>query len=79
MSDIGIIDKQRGELELILGELRERDRELNEMVAGHQHQLLSWEEDRQRVLTLEHKSTRLQGTFYVVPYTEECFNYNYLY
>lgn len=55
------IQKQRRELQLLIAELQDRDRELNEMVASHQKQMLAWERDRQRLLTLEQKCTRLQG------------------
>ena len=55
------IQKQRRELQLLIGELQDRDRELNEMVASHQKQLLAWEHDRQKLLTLEQRYTRLQG------------------
>ncbi|OWK14579.1 hypothetical protein Celaphus_00000367, partial [Cervus elaphus hippelaphus] len=46
--EISTIEKQRKELQLLIGELKDRDRELNDMVAVHQRQLLSWEEDRQK-------------------------------
>ena len=56
------IQKQRKELQLLILELKDRDQELNDMVAAHQKQLLAWEEDRQRVLTLEQRCSRLEGT-----------------
>ncbi|XP_043924847.1 coiled-coil domain-containing protein 62 [Protopterus annectens] len=55
------IQKQRTELQLLMAELRDRDKELNEMVAVHQKQMLAWEEGRQRVLTLEQRCTRLEN------------------
>nr|XP_020015054.1 coiled-coil domain-containing protein 62 isoform X1 [Castor canadensis]XP_020015055.1 coiled-coil domain-containing protein 62 isoform X1 [Castor canadensis]XP_020015056.1 coiled-coil domain-containing protein 62 isoform X1 [Castor canadensis] len=55
------IEKQRKELHLLIGELKDRDKELNDMVAVHQRQLLSWEEDRQKVLTLEERCSKLEG------------------
>lgn len=42
-----------------VGELKDRNRELNDMVAVHQRQLLSWEEDRQKV-TLEERCSKLR-------------------
>ncbi|KAM5237719.1 coiled-coil domain-containing protein 62 [Ctenodactylus gundi] len=54
-------EKQRKELQLLIGELKDRDKELNDMVAVHQRQLLSWEEDRQKVLTLEERCSKLEG------------------
>ncbi|XP_021342392.1 trichohyalin-like [Mizuhopecten yessoensis] len=55
------IKKQRQEIQLLVAELRDRDRELNDMMAAHQHQLLSWEQDRQRILLLEQKCARYDG------------------
>ncbi|XP_064619960.1 coiled-coil domain-containing protein 62-like isoform X2 [Lineus longissimus] len=57
----GTIQKQRQELQMLITELKDRDRELNDMVAAHQRQMLAWEEDRQRVLTLEQKCARLNA------------------
>ncbi|XP_078193689.1 coiled-coil domain-containing protein 62 isoform X7 [Callithrix jacchus] len=59
--EISTIKKQRKELQLLIGELKDRDKELNDMVAVHQQQLLSWEEDRQKVLTLEERCSKLEG------------------
>uniref|UniRef100_A0ABI7YNC0 Coiled-coil domain containing 62 n=1 Tax=Felis catus TaxID=9685 RepID=A0ABI7YNC0_FELCA len=59
--EISTIEKQRKELQLLIGELKDRDKELNDMVAVHQRQLLSWEEDRQKVLTLEERCSKLEG------------------
>ena len=56
-----MVDKQRAELQLLIVELKERDRELNEMVASHQHQLESWEQDRERVHSLETQCARMEG------------------
>lgn len=55
------IQRQRRELQLLMAELKDRDRELNTMAASHQKQLLAWEQGRQRVLTLEQKCARLDG------------------
>ncbi|XP_063820637.1 coiled-coil domain-containing protein 62 [Pseudophryne corroboree] len=55
------IQKQRKELQLLIAELKDRDKELNDMVSVHQRQLLAWENDRQRVLTLEQKCARLEN------------------
>ncbi|XP_012518860.1 PREDICTED: coiled-coil domain-containing protein 62 [Propithecus coquereli] len=59
--EISTIEKQRKELQLLIAELKDRDKELNDMVAVHQRQLLSWEEDRQKVLTLEERCSRLEA------------------
>ncbi|KAI3362428.1 hypothetical protein L3Q82_012732, partial [Scortum barcoo] len=53
------IQKQRRELQLLMAELKDRDRELNAMAATHHKQLHAWEQDRQRVLTLEQRCARL--------------------
>ncbi|KAI5945046.1 Coiled-coil domain-containing protein 62 [Manis javanica] len=59
--EISTVERQRKELQLLIGELKDRDKELNDMVAVHQRQLLSWEEDRQKVLTLEERCSKLEG------------------
>ncbi|XP_059213460.1 coiled-coil domain-containing protein 62 [Centropristis striata] len=53
------IQRQRRELQLLMAELKDRDRELNNMAASHHQQLHTWEQDRQRVLTLEQRCARL--------------------
>ncbi|XP_006865545.1 PREDICTED: coiled-coil domain-containing protein 62 [Chrysochloris asiatica] len=59
--EVSTVEKQRKELQLLIGELKDRDKELNDMVAVHQRQLVSWEEDRQKVLTLEERCSKLEG------------------
>lgn len=44
-----------------MAELKDRDRELNTMAASHHKQLQAWEQDRRRVLALEHRGARLDG------------------
>ncbi|XP_075754701.1 coiled-coil domain-containing protein 62 isoform X1 [Pelodiscus sinensis] len=55
------IQKQRKELQLLVAELKDRDKELNDMVAVHQRQLLAWEDDRQKILTLAERCSRLEN------------------
>ncbi|KAM8797877.1 coiled-coil domain-containing protein 62 [Eudromia elegans] len=55
------IQKQRQELQLLIAELKDREKELNDMVAVHQRQLLAWEDDRQRVLTLAERCNILEN------------------
>lgn len=55
------IQRQRRELQLLMAELKDRDRELNTMAASHHKRLHAWEQDRQRVLTLEQRCARLDG------------------
>nr|XP_006811130.1 PREDICTED: coiled-coil domain-containing protein 62-like [Saccoglossus kowalevskii] len=55
------IHRQRRELQLLIAELQDRDRELNEMVHAHQKQMIAWEEDRQRILALEQRNSRLDA------------------
>ena len=57
------IQKQRQELHLLVAELRDRDRELNEMVSSHHKQLLSWDQDRQKILSLERMCSRLEREY----------------
>ncbi|XP_072839214.2 coiled-coil domain-containing protein 62 isoform X3 [Pogona vitticeps] len=54
------IQKQRKELQLLIAELKDRDKELNGMVAIHQRQLLAWEDDRQKILTLAERCSKLE-------------------
>ncbi|KAM9455777.1 coiled-coil domain-containing protein 62 isoform 2-T3 [Clarias gariepinus] len=58
--EITTIQKQRMELQLLIAELKDRDQELNSMAAAHHRQLQAWEQDRQRVLTLEQRCARLE-------------------
>lgn len=58
---VSTIQRQRRELQLLMAELKDRDRELNTMAASHHRQLHAWEQDRQRVLTLEQKCSGLDG------------------
>ena len=60
------MEKQREELRLLIAELRDRDRELNEMVATHQQQMDAWQHDRHRVISLEEKCSQLQSQFCVI-------------
>ncbi|NWH16470.1 CCD62 protein, partial [Grus americana] len=55
------IQKQRQELQLLIAELKDRDKELNDMVAVHQRQLLAWEDDRQKILTLAERCNLLNN------------------
>ncbi|XP_076208826.1 coiled-coil domain-containing protein 62 isoform X1 [Aptenodytes patagonicus] len=55
------IQKQRQELQFLIAELKDRDKELNDMVAVHQRQLLAWEDDRQKVLTLAERCNLLNN------------------
>ncbi|EHB15202.1 Coiled-coil domain-containing protein 60 [Heterocephalus glaber] len=54
-------EKQCKELQLLIGELKDRDKELSDMVAVHQRQLLSGEKDWQKALTLEERCSKLEG------------------
>ncbi|KAM4648956.1 coiled-coil domain-containing protein 62 isoform 2-T4 [Amazona ochrocephala] len=55
------IEKQRQELQLLIAELKDRDQELDDMVAVHQRQLLAWEDDRQKILTLAERCNLLNN------------------
>ncbi|KAJ8338639.1 hypothetical protein SKAU_G00354250 [Synaphobranchus kaupii] len=61
LTESATVQKQRRELQLLIAELKDRDQELNHMVTAHHKQLQAWEQDRQRVLTLEQRSARLEG------------------
>ncbi|XP_044189430.1 coiled-coil domain-containing protein 62 [Thunnus albacares] len=53
------IQRQRRELQLLMAELKDRDRELNAAAASHHKQLHAWEQDRQRMLAVEQRCSRL--------------------
>jgi hypothetical protein len=55
------IQKQRRELQLLVAELRDRDRELNDTVASHQQQLAAWERDRRRIYALDERCSQLES------------------
>ncbi|NXW80448.1 CCD62 protein, partial [Hirundo rustica] len=54
-----IIRRQRQELKLLIAELKDRDRELNDMVAVHERHIQAWEDDRQKILTLAERCSLL--------------------
>ncbi|XP_062360269.1 coiled-coil domain-containing protein 62 [Cinclus cinclus] len=54
-----IIRRQRQELKLLIAELKDRDRELNDMVAVHERHIQAWEDDRQKILSLAEKCSLL--------------------
>ncbi|XP_053849586.1 coiled-coil domain-containing protein 62 isoform X2 [Vidua macroura] len=54
-----IIRRQRQELKLLIAELKDRDRELNDMVAVHERHIQAWEDDRQKILTLSEQCSLL--------------------
>ncbi|XP_039532516.1 coiled-coil domain-containing protein 62 isoform X2 [Pimephales promelas] len=58
--EVSTMQRQRLELQLLIAELKDRDQELNSMAAAHHKQMLSWEQDRQRVLILEQKCCRME-------------------
>uniref|UniRef100_A0A3P9PUX6 Coiled-coil domain containing 62 n=1 Tax=Poecilia reticulata TaxID=8081 RepID=A0A3P9PUX6_POERE len=53
------IQRQRRELQLLMAELKDRERELNAMSASHQRQHQAWEQDRETALVLERRCSRL--------------------
>lgn len=53
------IIKQRTELQLLISELRDRDKELNEMVQAHHTEMKAWQEDRLRSHSLEQRCAKL--------------------
>ncbi|KFQ19294.1 Coiled-coil domain-containing protein 62, partial [Merops nubicus] len=55
------IQKQRQEIQALTAVLRDREKELNDMVAAHQTQLLAWEGDQQKILTLAERCSLLEN------------------
>ncbi|XP_053376146.1 protein hook homolog [Mercenaria mercenaria] len=54
------LHKQRQEIQLLMGELKDRDRELSDMMTSHQQQLVAWQQDRDRLTSLERKCTQYE-------------------
>ncbi|NWV26051.1 CCD62 protein, partial [Origma solitaria] len=54
-----IIRRQRQELKLLIAELKDRDKELNDMVAVHERHIQAWEDDRQKILALAERCSVL--------------------
>lgn len=54
------LQKQRQEIQLLMTELRDRDRELSDMMTSHQQQLVAWQQDRDRLASLERKCTQYE-------------------
>ncbi|XP_067944416.1 coiled-coil domain-containing protein 62-like isoform X2 [Watersipora subatra] len=54
------IVKQRTELQLLIGELRDRDKELNDMVQAHHTEMKAWQEDRCLTQSMEQKCVKLE-------------------
>jgi hypothetical protein len=44
-----------------MGELKDRDRELSDMMTSHQQQLVAWQQDRDRLVMLERKCIQHEG------------------
>lgn len=59
-ADRETIAKQRHELQLLIEELKDRDRELNEMTATHRQQLAAWDDDRKRLVAIDNRNARLE-------------------
>uniref|UniRef100_A0A8B9DR47 Coiled-coil domain containing 62 n=1 Tax=Anser cygnoides TaxID=8845 RepID=A0A8B9DR47_ANSCY len=55
------VEKQRRELQALIAELKDRDEELNALVAVHQRERLAWEDDRQKILTLAERCALLNN------------------
>ncbi|NXY07321.1 CCD62 protein, partial [Pteruthius melanotis] len=53
------IRRQRQELKLLIAELQDRDKELNDMVAVHERHFQAWEDDHQKLLTLTERCSLL--------------------
>ncbi|XP_066055947.1 coiled-coil domain-containing protein 62 [Chamaea fasciata] len=56
-----IIRRQRQELKILIAELKDRDRELNDMVAVHERHIQAWEDDRQKILALAERCSLLSN------------------
>ncbi|KAL4223443.1 estrogen receptor binding [Mactra antiquata] len=54
------LHKQRHEIQLLMTELKDRDKELSDMMTSHQQQLVAWQQDRDRLGMLERKCTQYE-------------------
>ena len=59
--EVSTIQKQRQEIQLLVTELKDRDRELGDMMKSHEQQLMAWEQDRHRVISLDQKCSQYEG------------------
>jgi hypothetical protein len=57
------IAKQRTELQLLISELKDRDRELNEMVLSHQRQIGGWDADKKKIMVLEERCVQYESEY----------------
>ncbi|NXU55931.1 CCD62 protein, partial [Turnix velox] len=55
------IQKQRQELQLLIAELKDHDKELSDVVAVHLRELLAWEDDQQKRMTSEEQCNLLNN------------------
>ncbi|KAG2470605.1 CCD62 protein, partial [Polypterus senegalus] len=60
LSEDSVVNQQHRELQLLIAELKDQDKELNNMSEAHKKQLIGWEKDRQRILALEERSAKLE-------------------
>ncbi|NWT09469.1 CCD62 protein, partial [Vireo altiloquus] len=56
-----IIKRQREELKLLIAELKDRDKELNDMVAVHESHIRAWQDERQKILALAERCSLLSS------------------
>jgi len=61
--DNDTVQRQRRELQLMIQELKERDKELNDLVHSHHQQLVSWESDRLRLQNVEKQLNRYKTEY----------------
>ena len=61
-----MIQRQHDELQQLIAELEDRDRELNEMSSRHQRHVDVWQCDRHRAEHLEDKCSQLQSLYYTL-------------
>ncbi|XP_015232289.1 PREDICTED: coiled-coil domain-containing protein 62 [Cyprinodon variegatus] len=57
---VSTLQRQRKELQLLMAELKDRERELNAMSASHHKQHQAWEQDRHTMVMLERRCAGLE-------------------
>jgi len=55
------LQKQRAEIQLLVSELRDRDRELSEMMTSQQQLQTAWETDKSRLASLQTRCQQYEG------------------
>ena len=56
-----LVAMQRNEIKSLVAELKARDKELNDIFSANYEQMLTWQQDKQKLLAVERKCFELEG------------------